>query len=1342
MKVAAKLSIGFLLVVLLIWVTVFFAQNTYTRIQVEFEALEKDVVPEVVAVSQLEILANQIAYETIAYINTGREEDKQAVVLAAEQLEAAGQEYLAYETSGGPGEQERAEILVAGTDAFASSVVKLVRLKGLELVSNEVLLETAVYPLFPPMLQLFEDNKAFTMEKLAVAEADAHRAYTSGVYILLLAAGLVTVLAAAMALFISRSITRPLHALHRGTEVIGQGDLSYRVGTGAKDEIGQLSRAFDRMTGNLKNSTASIEDLNKEIADRERAEEQVRRQNEFLNTVLDSLSYPFYVLDVNDYTVKMSNQAAKAEGLPDAATCYSLIYKTDKPCGGKDQICPLEEVKKTKKAVVVEHTRYDGNGSARNIEVHGYPIFDAEGNVVQMIEYSLDITDRKKIEEELQESQRFSSSLLQNSPNPVVVIDPDTSVRYVNPAFEKLTGFTLSETLGVKAPHPWWPEENMEEIDAAFKKAMTSGGKRGERVFQKKNGERFWVAINSTGVKHGGRQDYFLMNWLDITEAKRMEEQLRESEGRYRNLFEGTHDMIQSVDPDGHFLFANKAWLETMGYTEAELPGLNLFQIISPESLPHCQEMFARVMEGESVNDTQATFVAKDGRLVLVEGNATGRYVDGKLMATQGIFRDITERKKREQLQLGENYVLTLLGQGANLSELLDAIVHLGEQDDPSIKGSVLLFDPTKGLLFQASAPSLPDDYQELFKNGIPVGPESGSCGTAAYRKERVSVPDIANSPLFKPAEEVIKRAVNNSLLAVWSQPIIASNGDLLGTIANYSNKVGEPSAENLWVLEWSASIAAIAIERKKAEEERRQRMEELRIAYQKLKELDRMKDSFLSTVSHELRTPLTSIKSFSEILLTYDEDRETQKEFLNIIKEESDRLTRLINDFLDLAKIESGRMQWETVELSVAEVIKTAINATQALAAKTSLKVKVTVSPNLPAVTSDKDRLVQVVTNLLSNAIKFTPDGGNIEVKAQTLEGDKSRKKADMVMVSVTDSGIGIDPKDHKSIFEKFKQVGDTLTDKPKGTGLGLPICKEIIEHFGGRLWVESELGKGSTFFFTLPLAQTAEAEAPEAPETGEMEEPAGAADTGDKTILVVDDEANIRRFLSHELKKRGYRVIQAAGGNRAIELARKHHPDLITLDVLMNGMSGFDATAVLKNDPETGDIPILIISVVEDRKRAYQLGVNDYLTKPFKIEALVGKVNQLLRDAQKKILVVDDDKNLVRSLKYQLGKRGYSASAAYSGKLALKKVGSQPPDLILLDIIMPEMDGYEVMKALKHKPETARIPILVMTGVEIDGSRVKALSVGAADYFTKSGGFGKMFQTIDSILGGKPEA
>jgi CheY-like chemotaxis protein/two-component sensor histidine kinase len=491
------------------------------------------------------------------------------------------------------------------------------------------------------------------------------------------------------------------------------------------------------------------------------------------------------------------------------------------------------------------------------------------------------------------------------------------------------------------------------------------------------------------------------------------------------------------------------------------------------------------------------------------------------------------------------------------------------------------------------------------------------------------------------------------------------------------------------------------------------------------------LKDNFLSTVSHELRTPLTSIKSFSEILLSYDEDKETQREFLGIINEESDRLTRLINDFLDLSKIEAGRMQWETVELSLPEVIKTAINATQALATQMNLKVDMDLGADLPTVRCDKDRLAQVVTNLLSNSIKFTPEGGMIHVKAQILNGSESKEDSDMVMVSISDTGIGIAPENHETIFEKFKQVGDTLTGKPKGTGLGLPICKEIVEHYGGRIWVESELGKGSTFFFTLPMGQKTEVKAPEA-----KKEPAGVVIRGGKTILVVDDEANIRRFLRYELTNRGYRVLEASGGKEAIDLARKYHPDLITLDILMHDISGFDVTAVLKNDPDIKDIPILIVSVMEDKEKAYKLGANDYVTKPFTIEVLVDKINLLLQDIQKSILVVDDDKSLVKSLKYELEKRGFSTYIAYDGKEAMEMVESRLPDLILLDIIMPKMDGYEVMKALKRKPDTTNIPIVVMTGVDIDGSRVKALSVGATEYFTKSGGFDKIFKTIEGIL------
>jgi len=252
-----------------------------------------------------------------------------------------------------------------------------------------------------------------------------------------------------------------------------------------------------------------------------------------------------------------------------------------------------------------------------------------------------------------------------------------------------------------------------------------------------------------------------------------------------------------------------------------------------------------------------------------------------------------------------------------------------------------------------------------------------------------------------------------------------------------------------------------------------------LQEANRKLQELDKMKDTFLSTVSHELRTPLTSIKSFTEILLSYEEeDKETQREFLNIINEESDRLTKLIDDFLDISKIESGQMQWKNTEPVITEIIKSATNATSALSTQKNLRVNVELEPNLPPVWGDKDRLVQVVTNLLSNAIKFTPEGGEIRVAAEVLKGSEAGSVSDVMRVSVSDTGIGVAPEEQERIFEKFRQAGNTLTDKPKGTGLGLAICKEIVEHYGGKIWVESELGKGSTFYFTLPIVEKIEME------------------------------------------------------------------------------------------------------------------------------------------------------------------------------------------------------------------------------------------------------------------------
>jgi signal transduction histidine kinase len=240
----------------------------------------------------------------------------------------------------------------------------------------------------------------------------------------------------------------------------------------------------------------------------------------------------------------------------------------------------------------------------------------------------------------------------------------------------------------------------------------------------------------------------------------------------------------------------------------------------------------------------------------------------------------------------------------------------------------------------------------------------------------------------------------------------------------------------------------------------------QLDAANKQLQEIDKIKDTFLSTVSHEFRTPLASIKAYVDVLLTYDNDEETQTEFLATINSETDRLTRLINDFLDLSKIEAGRIQWASEPVEIPGIIQSAVEATEALAANTGLVMVTEIEENLPAVLSDKDRCLQVVTNLISNAIKFAPEGGNIHIRATN-----SVEPGEMVQVSVTDTGIGIPVEEQQRIFQKFTQVGDALKDKPPGTGLGLAICQKIVEYYNGQIWVDSQPNQGSTFSFTLPV-------------------------------------------------------------------------------------------------------------------------------------------------------------------------------------------------------------------------------------------------------------------------------
>ena len=374
-------------------------------------------------------------------------------------------------------------------------------------------------------------------------------------------------------------------------------------------------------------------------------------------------------------------------------------------------------------------------------------------------------------------------------------------------------------------------------------------------------------------------------------------------------------------------------------------------------------------------------------------------------------------------------------------------------------------------------------------------------------------------------------------------------------------------------------------------------------------KEVDRMKTDFISTVSHELRTPLTSVLGFASIIqekleedvfpLLPDDNRKTKKTIrrvkdnINIIISEAERLTTLINDVLDIAKMEAGKLDWKQEEINIEKVIERSLAATSALFDAKNLELIQNIEPELPKIIGDEDRLIQVLINLISNAVKFT-EYGSITCSAKVNNSN--------VIISVTDTGSGISQEDCPQVFDKFKQVGEIFTDKPQGTGLGLPICKQIIEHHGGNIWVESELTKGSTFSFSIPIPMISEVSKVDKIVNLDslvkqlQEHSTNNIPTSDtqKTILVVDDDANIRELLRQSLQNQGYAVQEAKDGLDAIYQIKVKKPDLIILDVMMPQINGFDTAAIIKNDPTKMDIPIIMLSIFEDKERGYQLGID----------------------------------------------------------------------------------------------------------------------------------------------------
>ncbi len=932
-------------------------------------------------------------------------------------------------------------------------------------------------------------------------------------------------------------------------------------------------------------------------------------------------------------------------------------------------------------------------------------------------------------------SETYLRAVLETVVDSIITINSAGIIQTVNPATERIFGYNAEELVGQNVKI-LMPEPYAGEHDDYLHNYLSTGDKKvigigREVIGKRKDGSTFPMELAVSEMEVDGAR-MFTGIVRDITDRKKAEAEIQAREQRISTLIDTMVDGIVVIDTRGIIQTFNPAAESIFGYHRDEVEGKNVNTLMpEPYRNAHDGYLHSYLTTGERKIigiGREVVGRRKDGSTFPMELAVSEMEVEGARMFT-GTVRDISERKAAEEalaektralavtaaFERTQSQMMALFSSNFEAQTVANQVLGLLAEEHGFSVSALYLFDEWQGVLNCVASHGLPEDVSRELALG------SGLIGQAAMEGKQIML----------SAHEEMPFKIDTGLFTITPAAVVVSpisySEKVLGVLAlANTNPLGE---KELGFIERLTDQIGISLNNlnqyhdlKTLSEQLKQRGREISQKNAQLEQANRLKTEFLANMSHELRTPLNAIIGFSEVLKDQllGELSDEQSDYVGEIFESANHLLSLINDILDLSKIEAGKMELFLESLNIPELLRNALSIVKEKAHSHGIDLQLEVADNVGLVQVDGRKLKQIVFNLLSNAVKFTPDGGRVTIAAQRVENN--------LLVKVTDTGIGIPADDIGMLFRPFEQLDGSLARKFEGTGLGLAMVKRLVELHGGQVRVTSTEGEGSCFQFVIPYRESGEDEQAEvelaeaAPaELGIAETPTITAKVSGSQqtttplsswlsetpviqpeVLIVEDNDQAAELMAFQLRSAGYSIHRARDGAEALKLAKAQLPHLVVMDIMLPDIDGWEVMRRMKQDPMLEAIPVVVNSIVADTKKGFELGAVNVLEKPLHKQALLHAVDQVLpveAGNTARILVVDDEEKTVRLMVSQLEGEGFQTLGAYGGQQAIDIAHNEHPDLIILDLMMPEVTGFDVVKTLRDDSSTHDIPIIILT-------------------------------------------